>query len=125
MENIEQHEAYEKARKRTRQKRRLYWHFVVFLVGSVFLIILNGVLGVGEERYGNWFVWVIMAWAFLWVLHFGNVFVFDRYFDKDWERKESEKLISKHQKKVEKLEKKLIKEGVISPDLKEEIETND
>lgn len=116
MQEQEQHEVYEKARKRIRQKRRLYWHFVVFLVGSVFLIFLNGFLKVGEERFGNWFVWAILAWLFFWILHFGNVYIFDRFFDKDWERQETEKLVTKHKSKVEKLEKKLIDEGVISPD---------
>jgi hypothetical protein len=116
MQNQEQHEIYEKARKRIRQKRHLYWHFVVFLVGSVFLIILNVFLNVGED-YGNWFVWAILLWLFLWILHFGNVYIFDRYFDKDWERTETEKLVNKHNKKVEKLEKKLIDEGVISPEI--------
>ncbi len=115
MQNQEQHEVYEKARKRTRQKRRLFWHFVVFLVGSVFLIVLNGLLKVGEEQYGNWFVWAILVWLFFWILHLGNVYIFDRFFDKDWERRETEKLVAKHVKKVEKLEKKLIDEGAISP----------
>ncbi len=117
MQTQEQHKVYEKARKRIQQKRRLFWHFVVFLVGSVFLIILNGLLKVGEEKYGNWFVWAILLWLFFWILHVGNVYIFDRFFDKDWERHETEKLVSKHNVKVEKLEKKLINEGVISPDL--------
>ena len=42
----EQHELYENARKRINQKKRLYQHFVVFLIGSVFLIILNKFLNV-------------------------------------------------------------------------------
>jgi len=117
MQNQEQQEVYEKARKRIRQKRRLFWHFVVFLVGSVFLIVLNGLLKVGEEQYGNWFVWAILLWLFFWILHVGNVYIFDRFFDKEWERRETDKLVTKHIAKVEKLENKLINEGVISPDL--------
>lgn len=116
MQDQEQHEVYEKARKRTQQKKRLYWHFVLFLVGSVFLIFLNGFLKVGEERFGNWFVWAIILWLFFWMLHFANTFIFKRFFDKEWERRETEKLVSKHNTKVEKLEKKLISDGVISPD---------
>jgi len=117
MQNETQHETYEKARKRIRQKRRLYWHFIIFLIGSVFLIVINGFLKVGEEEYGNWFVWAILLWLFFWILHFVNVYVFDRFFGKEWERKETEKLVSQHNKKVEKLEKKLINEGLISPNL--------
>jgi hypothetical protein len=116
MQNQEQHEAYEKARKRTRQKKRLYWHFILFLVGSVFLILLNEVLDVGKE-YGDWFVWVVLIWLFLWIMHFVNVTIFKRFFGKEWERIETEKLVKKHHKKVEILEKKLIDKGVISPNL--------
>ena len=116
MQNEIQHETYEKARKRTRQKKRLYWHFVLFLVGSIFLILLNEVLDIGKE-YGDWFVWAVLVWLFLWVLHFVNVFVFSRFFGKEWERIETEKLVTQHNKKVKKLEKKLINEGVISPNL--------
>jgi hypothetical protein len=116
MENQEQHKVYEKARKRTQQKKRLYWHFVLFLVGSVFLIILNEVLNVGKE-YGDWFVWAILLWLFFWILHLTNVYVFKRFFGKDWERQETDKLVAKHNAKVEKLERKLINEGIISPDL--------
>lgn len=114
MQNLEQHETYEKARKRIRQKRRLYWHFVLFLVGSVFLILLNEVLHVGK-KYGDWFVWAVLIWFFLWIMHFFNVYVFKRFFGKDWERIETEKLVAQHNKKVEKLEKRLINQGVISP----------
>jgi hypothetical protein len=124
MQTQDQHEVYEKARKRTRQKRRLFWHFVVFLVGSVFLIILNEIFKVGEEKYGDWFVWAILAWLFFWILHLGNVYIFDRYFDKDWERRETDKLVAKHNAKVEKLEKKLINEGIISPDSEKKSPTN-
>lgn len=115
MEN-QHHETYEKARKRTKQKRSLYFHFVLFLVGSIFLIVLNQIFHLGEEEYGSWFVWAIMLWLFFWIIHFANVVFIKRFFGTDWERKETEKLVAKHIKKVEKLEKKLINEGVISPD---------
>ena len=36
----EQHEKYEYARKRIKQKKRLYYHFILFLVGSLFFISL-------------------------------------------------------------------------------------
>jgi len=50
MNNLnEQHDLYENARERAKQKKRLYNHFVVFLVGAVFLILLNKLLKVGEN----------------------------------------------------------------------------
>lgn len=114
MESSEQHEIYEKARKRVKQKKRLYYHFLLFLVGSVFLIVLNLIFKVGEQ-FGEWFKYAVAAWLFIWILHFVNVFITNRFFGKDWERIETEKLIAKHSIKQDKLETNLIKTGVITP----------
>lgn len=115
MDSKEQHEQYEKARKRVKQKKRLYYHFVLFLIGSVFLIVLNIFLNVGEQ-FGEWFKYVVALWFFVWVLHFVNVFITNRFFGKDWERVETEKLLKKYHVNIEKLEKNLIKKGIITPD---------
>jgi ABC-type multidrug transport system fused ATPase/permease subunit len=108
MNTNEQHELYENARNRIKQKKRLYFHFVVFLIGSVFLIIINKFLNVGEQY--NWFVWAILLWLFLWVLHFVNVFFTHPFMGKEWERKQTEKLIQKQELRIAKLEKEIIKE---------------
>jgi NhaP-type Na+/H+ or K+/H+ antiporter len=105
------HDYYEKARKRTKQKKRLYFHFVLFLVGSVFFVLLNKVIKFHPEL--DWYVWVIFAWLILLILHFINVFVMSRFFGKEWERIETEKLIQKHNEKAEKLELKLQKSGTL------------
>jgi len=115
LESKGQHELYEKARKRVKQKKRLYYHFVFFLVGSVFLIVLNLVFNVGEQ-FGEWFKYAIALWLFVWILHFINTFITKRFFGKEWERKETEKLIEKHLDKSEDLERGLIKKGMITPD---------
>ena len=114
MELKEQHEVYEKARKRILQKKRLYYHFVIFLIGSVFLIVLNTFFKVGEQ-FGEWFKYAVAIWFFVWLIHFVNVFITNRFFGKDWELSETEKLIAKHQKKLDKLETNLIKKGLITP----------
>lgn len=115
MESKEQHEVYEKARKRIVQKKRLYYHFVVFLLGSVFLIVLNLFFKVGNDEFGEWFKYAVAGWFFLWLLHFINVFFTNRFFGKDWERIQTEKLVEKHNKKLAKLEGKLIKNRIITP----------
>ena len=109
MESKEQHEVYEKARKRVKQKKRLYYHFLLFLVGSIFLIVLNIIFKVGEQ-FGEWFKYAVAAWLFIWILHFVNVFIANRFFGKDWERIETEKILTKHSKKVIALEKHVLKE---------------
>ena len=70
----DQREQYEYARKRIVQKKRLMRHFIVFLAGSVLLIIINPVLGIGKDFFiENWFVWAILIWAAreLWI-NFGG-----------------------------------------------------
>ena len=63
----EQLELITNTQKRIKQKKRLYIHFIVFLIGSVVLIILNTVLGIGEQMtfFGKeWFVYAILVWLF-------------------------------------------------------------
>lgn len=103
------HEYYEKARKRTKQKKRLYFHFVLFLVGSVFFVLLNKVIKFHPEI--DWYVWAIFAWLVILILHVVNVFVMNRFFGKEWERLQTEKLVEKHKEKLNKLEVKLEKSG--------------
>jgi len=109
------HELYEKSRKRIKQKKRLYNHFILFALSVVLFYVLNKVLRVGEYLVDSWYLYVAVVWFFIWLLHFINVFITHKFFGEDWEREQTEKLILKHQKRVDKLEKKLIKKGVLNP----------
>lgn len=105
--DLEQREMYEYARRRTIQKRRLFQHFVVFLVGAVLLIIINVVIGYREDwkPFGyNWFVWAILIWSFLFFVHLLNVWVINSFMGKEWEQKHIEKLVRKQKEKIEQLE---------------------
>ena len=85
----DQLELIENAQKRIRQKKRLYVHFVVFLIGAVFLIIANTILGIGKDftiAGVNWFVYAIFAWLFFFAYHFISVFVTHKFMGKDWEK---------------------------------------
>ncbi|NOR27039.1 MAG: hypothetical protein GQ540_00755 [Lutibacter sp.] len=107
----EQHELYENARSRVQQKKRLYVHFVVFLVVSVFLIVLDKIFNIDEKLFANWFIWVITLWFFFLVLHFINVFFTNRFMGKEWERKQTDKLILKQELKIAKIEKGIVHEA--------------
>ena len=109
MKDQNQYEIYEKARKRTKEKKHLYFHFVLFLIGSVFFIVLNKVIKYHPEQ--DWYLWAIFIWLFLMVIHTINVYVMKRFFGKEWEKKQTEKLMEKHRQKLEILEKRLEKEG--------------
>jgi phosphotransferase system glucose/maltose/N-acetylglucosamine-specific IIC component len=100
-----QHELYEYARKRVKQKKLVYLHFVFFFVGSIFLYIINRWLEVHPEY--NWYLWGITAWAFVFILHFIKIFVTETFINKTWEREQIEKLVARQQRRIEELQKKL------------------
>lgn len=99
--NTEQQEMYEYARKRIKQKKRLYFHFVLFFLGSIFIFITNKWLNVGEPT--NWYIWAITAWCFLFILHFIKVFITDSFMNKNWEREQINRLIAMQEKKKEQI----------------------
>ncbi len=103
--NLEQHDLLESAHARIKQKKRLYVHFVIFLIGSVFLVLINKILKFGIEY--DWFIWAITFWAFLFVMHVVNVFVTQKFMGKDWERQQREKLVLKQKEKIAALQKEI------------------
>ncbi|MDP2087901.1 MAG: 2TM domain-containing protein [Flavobacteriaceae bacterium] len=112
-EQQKQQELYERTRKRIQQKKKVYYHFILFLVGSAFLIVVNKFYKIGDQL-GDWYQWAVTIWFFLWLLQLINVFITNRFFGKEWERAETEKLIAKHQEKIKKLEQKLIINNTIA-----------
>ncbi len=106
----DQLELLQNAQKRIKQKKRLYVHFVLFLIGSVFFILLNLILGFGKNFKPfntNWFVFAILAWLFLLLYHTFNVFITHKFMGKDWEQTQLEKLIAKQKQRIEELKENL------------------
>ena len=106
----DQLELIENAQKRIKQKKRLYIHFVVFLIGSLFLILFNLVLGFGENFTPlgtNWFVFAILFWLFLFLYHVFNVFITNKFMGKTWKQEQLNKLVAKQQAHIEKLKQEL------------------
>jgi type III secretory pathway component EscR len=101
----EQHEQYEYARKRLKQKKGLYFHFVLLILGSIFMFLANhfSVFGITS----NWAIWVITLWFFLFILHFIKVYITDRFMNKNWEREQIDKLVAKQQQKIEQLQNQI------------------
>jgi len=95
---------YEYARKRIGQKKTLYFHFILFLLGSLFMFVGNILFEVGAPVV--WCSWAIAGWAFLFILHFIKVYITDRFMNKDWEREQIERLVAKQQNRVAQLHDK-------------------
>jgi dihydrofolate reductase len=109
----EQLELIQNAQNRIKQKKRLYIHFVIFLIGSLFLILANLTLVIGEDVKFfdiNWFVFAIFGWLFIFLYHLFNVFITHKFMGKDWEKLQLDKLVALQQQRIEKLKNKFVKE---------------
>lgn len=109
----EQLKLIETAQKRIKQKKRLYIHFVIFLIGSVFFILLNLVLGFGKDFMPfntNWFVFAILIWLFLLLYHTFNVFITHKFMGKTWEENQLNLLVAKQKARIAELQDKVEKE---------------
>ncbi len=112
----DQLELIENAQKRIKQKKRLYIHFVLFLIGCVFLIVANTVLKIAPDfkPFGKeWFLSAIILWLFILLYHFFNVFVTHKFMGKPWEKEQLEKLVSKQQQRIDKLKAGFVKEETL------------
>ena len=98
----EQHELLEHAQQRITQKKKLYHHFVLLLVGGVFLFLTNKVFNYGEPY--DWYLWVLIFWGFLFLVHAYDVFITQRFMGKKWERAQREKLVQKQKDRLNQLE---------------------
>ena len=109
----DQLELIENAQRRIKQKKRLYIHFVIFLIGAVFLILANTVLGIGKEftLFGKeWFLYAILIWLFLFVYHLFNVFITHKFMGEKWKKEQMNKLVANQHERIEKFKEELIKE---------------
>ena len=102
---VQQHELYEYARDRIKQKKRVFYHFVIICIGSVFIIVANKWLGLYPDKI--WWTWAVAIWVFIFLLHAIKVFVIDSFMNKNWERDQIDKLILKQSKKIENLKNDL------------------
>ena len=107
----EQMELIKNAQRRVKQKRRLYVHFIIFLIGSVLFILTNKALGVGENTkiFGlDWFVLVIILWLGIIAYHFFTVFVTNKFMGKEWEQQQLDLLVKKQRERIAQLEKTVV-----------------
>jgi magnesium-transporting ATPase (P-type) len=125
--DADQRQLYENARARALQKKRLFQHFVIFLVGAVLLIVLNVVIGYQEDFMPlgyNWFVWAILAWSFFFFIHVINVWVTSSFMGKEWEQKQLEKLVAKQKERIAELQQKVDRDYPLSKEPEKPIITD-
>lgn len=89
------------AQKRIRQKKWLYYHFVVMLLGILFSFVFNRFFNYAPSV--NWYLWLAAAWIFIWLLHAFNVFVTHRFMGPEWEKRQMDRLVENQKKRLDEL----------------------
>ena len=116
MNNLDQDqiELLENAQKRILQKKRLYYHFVIYLFVSVFSLICNKLLKIGSDIFFldySWSFWLSFIWLFIIIFHLFNVFVTNRFLGNKWLKAQKKYLIEIQQNKIQYLKKEMEKEA--------------
>ena len=116
MNNLDQDqiELLENAQKRILQKKRLYYHFVIYLFVSVFSLICNKLLKIGSDIFFldySWSFWLSFIWLFIIIFHLFNVFVTNRFLGNKWLKAQKKYLIEIQQNKIQSLKKEMEKEA--------------
>ena len=88
-------EAYLRAKKKVDSLIGFYWHFAVYVVVNVFLIILIGV-NAGFNGFGPYATAVF--WGIGLLFHFLSVFGPDFFFGKDWEKRKIKEFMDKEER---------------------------
>ena len=103
----EQHELLEHAQKRIRQKKAVFQHLVILIIGSLFFAVINKILKIGDSH--EWYIWVVMGWSFIWFIHLAQVFITDPFLGKEWERTQREHLLEKQKERIRQIEAEIAK----------------
>lgn len=105
-----QKEMIENAQRRIKEKRSLFTHFVVFLVGAVGLIMISQVMMQVEPMSIldiEWWVWVLFIWLLFLIYHAFKVFITNRLLGPNWEKRQYERLVQKQKDRIAQLEEKV------------------
>lgn len=108
--DVRQKELFIHAQARMKEKKALYRHFVFFLAGCIFMIVLNLVLGFGKEFQLfelDWFVFGVLLWTFFLLVHILRVVLFSKFMGKAWRDKQMEYLVEKQKTKIAKMQQQL------------------
>ena len=104
----EQYQLFKTAETYLKRKRRLYIHFGVFALGSVFFFVANKLLNFAPQY--DWYLWLSFVWLFFWGCHAMDVFVFHPFLGKEWQQKQRQKLIEIQQQKIIQMQAAIEKE---------------
>ena len=108
--NHEQIELLEYSLKRIKQKKFLYYHFVLFLFISAISLSLDHIFNVSSDMIFleySWSFWVVFICFFLLLFHLFKVYVNDRFINKSWVKNQKNKLIKVQKAEIESIKQKM------------------
>jgi len=112
--NEDQIALIEYAQSRIKSKKRLFFHFSLMVVGIISLLTSNLVLEFKKEIVlfdYPWSYWICSMWFILFLFHFFNVYVTNKFMGKEWEKKQMKRLVDKQQIKIAEIKTELEKEA--------------
>ena len=112
----EQIELLEYAQRRIKQKKYLYYHFVLFIFACAISLSLDYLFDVGGKLIlldYSWSFWIVFSWFFLLLFHVFNVYVTKRFLNNSWARNQKNKLIKLQKKEIENIKQKIQLESKI------------
>jgi len=90
---MDEKEGFDKAKKRVMEIKGFYVHFLVYLVMSIFFLVINLLSSPGVY----WFYWPILGWGIGVFFHAMGTFN-KRFLGKDWEDKKIKEILEKDNK---------------------------
>ncbi len=88
-------ERYHWAKKRVEDIRGFYTHLGVYIVINVLLLTINLV----TSPNALWFYWVTIFWGVGIAFHAMGVFVWDRFFGREWEERKVREIMEREEQK--------------------------
>ncbi len=84
-------ERYNRAKKRVKGIKDFYIHLIVYLVVSIFFLVLNLL----TSPDSIWFYWPLLGWGIGLLFHASSVFFFKGLFGEDWEERKIKEIMEK------------------------------
>ena len=82
------------------------WHLVLFIASSMLFMILDLVFEIGHQvLMKSWYLWAIIFWVFVLLIHTLNVFIIHTFMGQKWEDEQLEKLKLMQERRISELEK--------------------
>ena len=90
-------EEYQRARDRVQEVKGFYAHAVMFLVANAALAILN-LTTLKKNDGAIWFIWPLIGWGVVLVVHAISVFGIGRFLGRGWEQRQIQRELDRRHK---------------------------